>query len=654
MGVNTMRMALLAALLGSGAAPAAEWRSEGPELGTINDLTVDPARPDTVYAATSNGGFWRSDDFGASWRRLGRDTLAGKLNWIEPDRADPDILWGGQDASGSGLLRSTDGGATWQVVSGPVKGELGRVHATGVRIAFAPSQPKTIFVPSTNLHYRSLDGGKTWTTFRVPDQDAYAIAIDPADPKRVYAGGRGQSHQISVSSDGGQTWRGIGAGLPERSFDQLLIPPQRPGTLYGLLGFNEVWKSTDAGETFEPLPKVAGMSATDDARIVLDPSHPDRPWLVGEGGVHRSDEYGNWDSFTRGTGDWQARALAIDPRDGENLLLGMAGDGVYRSEDGGQNWRPSRRGLNAGWIERLYAVPGQDGLWAQTTVGLFRRLPDGSWDEVRQPFSRSGAAEPNAIVFDRHAPGVLLGVDDRDLWRSTDGGTSWKPLPNPPKEPSLRQMMQGIIELPRPDFRCLAQHPIDAKRMYAGGDRDEPGQAVFRSVDGGKTWQAAGQGLEGRIDWLLAPRDGQLLAVNEDRALFRSDDEGGSWQRLSGGWPAAKLTQWVVDPTEPQRLFVATEQGLYRSQDGGQSWTRQSSGISDVEVHAVLVTPAGSVLAGTDSGVLLSRDRGDSFAPLDPAGDLGFVRALALGGEPLRLYVGTAVASVQSTAWVEP
>lgn len=643
------RFGMVLALLASASTHALDFRSEGPELGVVNDVVYDPTQPGVAYAAISNSGIWRSDDGGVSWRRLNTGEPGGAFEWVEPDHGDAKTLWSGGRPSGqSALYRSQDGGATWHVVTGPAKGELGRLHSTGARIAFAPSDAKAIFVPSTNLHYRSNDGGASWTSFRVPGQDAYAIAIDPTNPKRVYAGGRGQAHHISVSVDGGVTWRAIGTGLPEKSFDQLLIHPQRASTLFGLIGFNEVWMSTDAGATFAPLPKVVGMAATDDARLVLDPTNPDVLWLVGEGGIYRGDVAGNWEEREDGTGSWRARSLAVDPRDGNRMLAGMAGDGVYRSEDGGASWQPSRQGLHAARVERIYAAPGRGELWAQTSAGLFRQVSQGGWEEVREPFSRGRAAEPKGMVFDRS--GGVVAFDGRDFWRATDGGAGWKVAMKPIKDPSISQMMKGIVELPRPDFRAVVQDPADAKRWFGGGDRDEPGEAVFASRDGGQTWQPSGKGLSGRVDALLSPQSGVLLAMTEDRALHRSADGGGSWSSAAGGWPAAELRGWVSDAEG--RVFAATEQGLYRSDEGGQSWARKANGLSDSDLAAVAVSPSGSVLVASDSGVFVSRDEGETFTKLDEP-RLRFAQALAFGGEPARLYVGTAALGVLSAAWVE-
>jgi len=100
------------------------------------------------------------------------------------------------------------------------------------------------------------------------------------------------------------------------------------------------------------------------------------------------------------------------------------------------------------------------------------------------------------------------------------------------------------------------------------------------------------------------------------------------------------------------RVFAATEQGLYRSDDGGQSWTRKANGLSDSDIASVAISPAGSVLVASDSGVFVSRDQGESFTAIEEP-RLRFAQALAFGGEPLRLYVGTVALGVQSTAWVD-
>ncbi|HEV8630306.1 MAG TPA: hypothetical protein VGV61_08315, partial [Thermoanaerobaculia bacterium] len=205
-GIGSITLLLVAALAG---AQGPQWRPEGPFLGTVRDVAVDPAHPDTVYAATNGGGVWRSEDGGATWALPGDEMTSREVNWLMVDPGKTTTLWAGVEDAG--MWRSLDRGATWK----PVRPENDDV--VGLRIAFAPTQPLAIYVPSTNLHHRSADGGKTWTSFRVPGQDCYAIAVHPQNPKIVLAGGRGEHLSVSRSEDGGKTWRQVGQGILNES-----------------------------------------------------------------------------------------------------------------------------------------------------------------------------------------------------------------------------------------------------------------------------------------------------------------------------------------------------------------------------------------------------------------------------------------------------
>ena len=224
-----MRLArAVVVLLFIAASAHAAWRSEGPFVATVIDVAVDPSNPDTIYAGTDAGGVWRSDDGGKHWMLPGGDLVSRPVEWIEVDPATPGTLWAGVRNPGhAGLWRSVDRGKSWA----PVRPDKAS-YILDQPIAFAPSNPAIIYAPSTNLHYRSADGGKSWESFRVPGQDAYAFAINPKNPKIIYAGGRGTEHQMRRSSDGGKTWQPVGEGLPDRSIKAIAIPRERPSTIY--------------------------------------------------------------------------------------------------------------------------------------------------------------------------------------------------------------------------------------------------------------------------------------------------------------------------------------------------------------------------------------------------------------------------------------
>ena len=628
----------------------AGWRAEGPDLGAVLDLSVEPGRPDTVYAATHNGGVWRSDDFGRTWTLPGADLTGWRVEWVEADPGTPGTVWAGVDDPGEpALYRSRDRGASWERVTDRVQGgALGSVHATGVRIAFAPSKPAEIWVPSTNLHFRSRDGGRTWSDFRVPDQDAYAIAVDAADPRVVYAGGRGQTHQLSRSDDGGGTWKKVGAGLEERSVSILLVDPSQSATVYLVAGFADLWKSTDRGESFAKLALPAG--ATDDCyRLQLDPSDPRVLWAATEAGLFRSPDGGaTWARRERGTGRYLVRAVAFDPREPRRMLAASAGVGVYRSEDGGESWSASASGLAAGWIEGLHGLACAPVLFAQTSVGLYRLEGEGRWSEVQAPFeSDDKAVELDGLLFDRRAAGTVWAFDGSRAWRSMDGGRRFEELKA--KEPSLREMMKG--DLASAQFHSLTLDAGDPQVVYAGSwSHDEPGQAVFKSVDGGKSFKPSGNGLPGAAVTALAGESpGEVFAVVAEHGLFRTGDGGRSWAAAGRGLPEVELRQLAVDPSVPARLYVATEQGLFRSVDQGASFAAVGGPLAGEDVEAVVVAADGRVFAASFHGVFWSAAGGASFAPLTEGLPLADVRALSVAGPaPGRLYAGTAGTSVWS------
>ena len=637
-------------VLALAAAPAADagWRPEGPFLGSVRDLAVDPAKPDTLYVATNSGGVWRSDDGGATWSLPGAAMTGREVTWIEADPGTPGTVWAGvNDPGRPALWRSRDRGATWSRVAGEVKGGSGLMQPTGARIAFAPSAPANVWVPSTNLHYRSRDGGATWSDFRVPGQDAYAIAVDPKNPAVIYAGGHAgeAGTHLRRSDDDGTSWKAAGRGL-EPPVKALAVDPVNPAAVYAVTGFNGLWKSTDRGENFTALSLPLG--GTDDIyRLVLNPAEPTELWVATEKGLLVSRDGGaSWAPADRDTGNYLIRSIAAVPGAPRTVFAASGGSGVYRSDDGGATWRPSSTGLAAGWVKALHASPASATVFAQTSVGLYQRDGSGAWREVRAPFSDGKAAEPGGVLFDPASAQTLYAFDTSRWWRSADGGRGWQEVKG--KEPSMRDMMKGNLESAQ--FKSLAQDPADPKVFYAGSwSNSTPGNAVFKSVDAGKTWKSAGAGLPTEDVTRLRCGAGVVFAVSEKKALYRSTDGGKSWSAVTG-LPDAELRDVVLDPSTPGRVLVPTEKGLVRSADNGATWEKAGSALAEEDVEAVVAAPSGALFAGSFKGVFTSTDGGVTWTAMNDGLTNTDVRALAVAGPaPARLLAGTAGGSVFST-----
>ena len=619
----------------------AAWRSEGPFVGVVVDVAVDTNAPQTIYAATSTGGVWRSDDAGKNWTLPGDDLVNRTVEWIVVDPKTSSTIWAGIDNTGNpGLWRSLDRGKTWK----PVRPEGGNSYILDQRLAFAPSNPSIIYAPSTNLHYRSSDGGKTWESFRVPGQDAYAFAIDPKNPKIIYAGGRGSEHQMSRSSDGGKTWQPAGEGLPERSIKLLAIPSERPSTVYASMGFGDLFRTDDGGKTWTALD--IGLQGTDDLfSLDLDPHDPLTLFAGTENGLRRSTDGGDtWETIGGGLGTWFCKGVAFDPKNKGTVYAGTTGKGFFKSTDGGDTFEASNAGLAAGWIKKLYVPPAANTpVFAQMSIGLYRQDSPGSWTEVQAPFDPGKAAEIDGIAFDRQSPKRMYAHDGARWWRSEDAARSWSEVEVP--QPGMRDMMKG--KMSSPSFNALVQDPGDPKVFYAGGSwsKDMGGSAVNKSMDGGKKWTAAGAGITGDVKILRSPAPGIVFAATGSSGVFRTADGGKSWSLVRPG----EVNDLAVDPTKPERAYVATKDGLYRTGDAGATWSKASEGIKGDEFEGVVVSPAdGKVFAGTFGGVFMSADGGATWKPLNDGLTNQDVRALAIGGSPARLYAGFAGGSVQS------
>ena len=453
---------------------------------------------------------------------------------------------------------------------------------------------------------------------------------------------------MSRSEDGGKTWKPAGRGLTG-AVHILLVDPQRPATLFAVTGFNDLFKSDDRGDTF--VQQAFPAAATDDLwRLVIDPSDSNVLWAASEGGLVRSGDGGaTWDRSEHGTGRYLVRSVAFDPRNPKRMLAASAGDGVYRSDDGGATWTPSRVGLAAGWVEKLYGAAGSPSLFAQTVVGLWRRDAAGAWTELQAPFEESDEVKLDGVLFDRRAPQGVWAFDASRAWHSADGGARWEEMKT--KEPSLRDMMKGNLELVQ--FRSLAQDLGDPKVLYAGSwSNDAPGNAVFKTTDGGKGWKSAGKGLPGgdSVTLLRSAAPGVVFALIKDHDLFRSGDGGGSWTAAGAGLPDGTIRGLAIDPSNPARLYAASEKGLFRSTDNGKSWAKVGGGLEQADVEAVTVAADGRAFAGTFGGVFQSADGGGGWTAMNDGLVNVDVRALAISGAaPARLYAGIAGGSVWST-----
>ncbi|QUW04603.1 glycosyl hydrolase [Chloracidobacterium validum] len=317
------------------------------------------------------------------------------------------------------------------------------------------------------------------------------------------------------------------------------------------------------------------------------------------GGVWKSTDGGvNWQPL--GDGTFRAGsvgALAVAPSDPNVIYVGMGehtwrgnmshGDGVYKSTDAGRTWR--RVGLGATrHIARIRVHPSNPevvyvaamghGFGPNEERGVYRSTDGGkTWQRILFVSAKAGCAD---LAMDPTNPRILYagmweaqrgpyfftsGGPGSGLWKSVDGGDTWQDLT---RKPGLPKGTLGKI--------CVTVSPVNSDRLWASVEADEGG--IFRSDDGGNTWtRTTGDRNLRQRAWYFSrvqadPKDANVVyALNVQ--WHRSSDGGRTFTPMPTTH-ADHHDLWIA-PDDPQRMILGNDGGASVSTDGGRSWTEQ-------------------------------------------------------------------------------
>ncbi|HYD16651.1 MAG TPA: transcriptional regulator [Candidatus Nanoarchaeia archaeon] len=312
-----------------------------------------------------------------------------------------------------------------------------------------------------------------------------------------------------------------------------------------------------------------------------------------------------WISLGPDGGD--ARSLAFDPQNPDHILLGTAAGQLFESRDGGSNWsRLARVGTDDYVLDNIKFDPKNPKViyaaaWSvtrQTDAGDLFRSTDGgrTWRELpgmRHKSIRALAIAPSdsRVLF----VGALDGVH-----RSKNGGDTWE-LISPPGHPDIR------------NIESLAVDPNSADIVYAG-----TWHLGWKTTDGGKNWKPIKNGVIDDSDVFsiivdrLIPSTIYLSACS---GIYKSENSADLFRKVQGIPASARRTRVLQqDPNNNQVVYAGTTEGLWRTMDAGKTWRRLTG--ANIIVNDVLVDPRNSnrVLVATDrSGVLASIDGGATF-----------------------------------------
>jgi len=340
-------------------------------------------------------------------------------------------------------------------------------------------------------------------------------------------------------------------------------------------------------------------------------------------------------------GGGAVQGLVIDPQNPNTLYATGSvyaidlGVGIFKSTNGGANWRPINFGLTTTAVSSLAIVPQNPGtLYAGTWgSGVFKSTDGGeSWGSTSLPNTfvtalTAGAPDSGTVYVAAMSGGTSWAVSG--IYKSRDGGTSWT---------------QIAPEVPGRVIQVLTIDPHNPSTVYAGAGGCCSNPGLYKSADGGLSWTM----VPGMDDCLMTavvfPRQdpsivyaaGNCYEATElpVRNIFRSTDIGASWQRVNYGLPeTASISALTIDPQDPATLYAGTPaDGVFKTTNGGANWQAVDPGLRPPSVNVLAIDPQNSnrIYIGSGTGVLKSTDAGAIWNSVNTGLQANGVRALAL------------------------
>ena len=527
------------------------------------DLAMDPSDSLTLYAAAyehrrlpytfSSGGpgsgLYKTVDGGETWTRLTKDLPEGILGRIgvAVARSAPGVVYALIEHKDGGIWRSEDQGESWKrMCDGETFRRVNTRPFYYSHIRIDPTNDKVVYVQSTGFHV-STDGGQKFKAIGAGiHSDHHALWIDPSNPLHLITGNDGG---VDISNDGGKTW------LPVQNIDsaevyQVGYDMRRPYYVYCGLQDNGSWAGPSAtadvigiaNDDWVPIGSGDGFFAQ------ADPNDPNTVYSNSQmNGLYRYD----WRILknktirpTAGFADppfrfnWNS-PLHISPHDSNTLYTG--GHFLFKSPDRGVTWEIISPDLTTNDPEKQKDSGGPITL------------------------DNSGAEMHCTITTIAESPlerGMIwCGTDDGNLQVTRDGGKTWT------------NVIGNVKGLPRNTWcsRVEASH-FDAGTAYTAFDghrTDDYATYVYKTTDSGKTWKSIKGNLP--FGWIHVVREDvknkNLLFLGTEFGIFASLDGGLSWFSLKNDLPTVAVHDIAVHPRDNDLIIGTHGRGVWILED---------------------------------------------------------------------------------------
>ncbi len=594
---------------------AQDWRPIGPAGGDVRSLSADPRDPRVIYIGTQDGHVFGTHDGGEHWQLLGRaggeDTVVFS---ILVDSRNSHTLYAATWSLGQtpgGVFRSADAGKTWQ--------RAGLAGETVRAIAQSASNPEILIAGTLSGVFRSTNAGANWERIS-PEHHADlrnfdSIVIDPRDPRVVYAG---TYHLAWKTNDGGREWVPIHAGMAgDSDVMSLSLDPAAPEHVFAS-ACSGIYHSENGGALWSKYRGIPNSAHRTHA-LRQDPRDPQTLYSVTTQGLWKSTNAGMvWNRIT--PADWSISSLVIHPQNTDRLVIGVEGEGVFVSEDGGKNFRASNEGFSHRQItdlaydrehpERMLvvltnsatpALATQDGgrTWSRAGVGLktyqLRHVyaaPDGWW----------AALDSGGLVRYESAKGTWQRVGVMVAEQSTPPATRKKGAP------AAAAAVKTAAS--RPFTAVVNDLTIGREVSFAATD-----DGLLVSRDRGVTWSriAAAETSKSAVHAVRISPDGKEILALAAIRIIASRDAGRTWTAQPFSSEARGRLRFF--DARQNLVLVGAENGMFISRDAGHSWERVN--LPQARIQDLAVVAGGWLVSTPHGGLFLTNDQGKTWAQIE-------------------------------------
>ena len=674
-----------------------KFRDLGPASagGRVTSVVGVPGDPSVYYIGAAGGGVFKSVDGGLTWKAIFEHESTASIGAIALAPSNANFVWVGTGEGnvrndlldGHGVYFSPDAGRSWKFMG---LAETQHISA----IAVDPSDPNTVFVgamghawaPNADRGvFKTTDGGKTWKkVLFVNDTTGVSdLALDAGNPKVIFAGmwqfrrypwnlvDGGPGSGLYRSTDGGDTWEKLTKGLPEGPLGRIAVAvaPSNPDHVYALIAAKKgmLWQSADMGDTWTPVSDnhALDVRAFYFSRMLVAPQDDNKVFFMSFN-LMQSDDGGKTAHVADRGVHSDHHALWIDPKDPNRMIQGGDG-GVFLSMDSAKTWRF----LDGMPIEQLYQVAADsrspynvcgglqdNSAWCGPSSDLsHNNVPGSAWYTTAGgdgEYSVPAPSDPNVVYSD-----------------SQNGSISRLDLKTHLSD-SIRPVVEGVEEVKPADLKYrfnwttpIAVSRSNSNEVFLGGN------ALFKSIDGGKNWTAISGDLTRNdkskqeipggpvnhdisgaetydtiLSITLAATDPNVIWVGTDDGYVQVTRDGGkTWKNVTphGAPEWARVYQVGVSPFDAGAAYVSFDGRMiddqhpyiYRTSDYGANWQKITQGLpDDADVNVVREDPnqKGFLVAGTDTGLYYSANNGENWKqikanfPTVPVWDVKFVK----------------------------